>query len=498
MSILQTEVLPIEYDKKTEKKAIKTKKWLNTNPPFFKAFLPKADKISHIDPKSTIYIGPRESILTHLDGISASEALSILKENTSLNQNDQMIILMYLWNKRINGQYTCSDIDSRIIEKIAATIYFCDKKDYEGYHTYLLEQESTSQEKIFEWLKEKNRFPLLNYLESEQLKILKKYYFHSNKEEQYQELLEMHKFSLLETINEESYTEEQIINYPVSKEKSLLLVKEFLTEINPTLTWLKEFYNLEKSDKLIEDVNDKRVKSKKTKSLTWQLFYTEESGWCLYTPWRNTLEDSISLLHEFCHYISCKDEISYQKTIYQLSEFPSLFFETLMCEFLKKKGYPIKEVDKYLINRKIDISGYGLDIENYLKDFETMMTGEKINLDSRLSFAKTLEDEYKYFDSTFSLEESYQKPLIDIIKDDVDDDIECLLLMPDIFLETYPYIIGKRYSDIMISKMKEDSSIIQKMISITERICDIDKKEIEQELGLNSPIKKQKVYKTKH
>lgn len=402
---------------------------------------------------------------------------------------------MYLWNRQIEGQYTCSDIDGRIIEKIAATTFFCDKKDYEEYHTYLSEQEKINQEKIFEWHKEKNRFALLNYLESEQLKILKKYYFHNNKEEQYQELQEMYKFSLIETLDEESYTEEQIINYPMSKETSILLVKEFLTEIDPSLTWLKEFYDLKKSDKLIEDANDKRMKSKKEQSLNWKLFYTEESGWCIYTPWKNTLEDTISLMHEFCHYISCKNEISSQRTIFQLSEFPSLFFETLMCTFLKKKGYPSEEVDKYLVNRKIDVSRYCLDIEAYLRDFETIMTGKKITLDTRLTFVQTVENEYKRFDPTFSLEESYQKPLIDIIKDDVDDDIEQLLLMPNIFLEIYPYIIGKRYSDIMISKMKEDSSVIQKMISITERICDIEKETLEQELGLTPQIKTKKYIK---
>lgn len=155
MSVLLTEVLPIEYDDKTKAEALKTKKWLNANPPFFKAFLPKVDKISYIDSKSSIYIGPSESILTHLDGLSASEALSILKEKVSLSKDNQVMILMYLWNKQIEGQYTCSDIDGHIIEKIAATTFFCDKKDYEEYHTYLSEQEKINQEKYLNGTKKK-------------------------------------------------------------------------------------------------------------------------------------------------------------------------------------------------------------------------------------------------------------------------------------------------------------------------------------------------------
>lgn len=62
---------------------------------------------------------------------------------------------MYLWNRQIEGQYTCSDIDGRIIEKIAATTFFCDKKDYEEYHTYLSEQEKINQEKYLNGTKKK-------------------------------------------------------------------------------------------------------------------------------------------------------------------------------------------------------------------------------------------------------------------------------------------------------------------------------------------------------
>ena len=55
MPILQTEVLPIEYDDKTKKIALKTKAWLDTNPSFFKEFLPSTDKISYIDKKIKIH-----------------------------------------------------------------------------------------------------------------------------------------------------------------------------------------------------------------------------------------------------------------------------------------------------------------------------------------------------------------------------------------------------------------------------------------------------------
>ena len=49
MSVLQTEVLPIEYDEKTKRKAYRIKKVMHRNPAFFKAFLKGHNKISCSD-----------------------------------------------------------------------------------------------------------------------------------------------------------------------------------------------------------------------------------------------------------------------------------------------------------------------------------------------------------------------------------------------------------------------------------------------------------------
>ena len=103
MPVLQTEVLPIEYDDKTKKIALKTKAWLDTNPSFFREFLPSTDKISYIDKKSPLYIGMKESILEHLDGITAKEAIKILKDTSQITIKDKILILMYLWKEIING-----------------------------------------------------------------------------------------------------------------------------------------------------------------------------------------------------------------------------------------------------------------------------------------------------------------------------------------------------------------------------------------------------------
>ena len=66
---LVTMFLDYAENQAMKKIALKTKAWLDTNPSFFREFLPSTDKISYIDKKSPLYIGMKESILEHLDGI---------------------------------------------------------------------------------------------------------------------------------------------------------------------------------------------------------------------------------------------------------------------------------------------------------------------------------------------------------------------------------------------------------------------------------------------
>lgn len=486
--ILQTSILPIEFDYKTIIKVQQTKRLLDSNPQFFKAFLPSANKISFTDKDSNIYIDYNDSVLKHLKNISESEAILMLEGKSSITEKDKILILMYLWNERIGGDYDYSTIDSCLVEEAATKIYYFERKDYEGYYLYLQRNNTHKQNIVFKWLQKQYRFPLLNYVEQNQLQILRKYFFNKSRAPELEQIQEMVDFSL--SASKEEETQKQKITYPVTKEQSILLVKQFLEEIDPTCKWLSEFYTLEKSNRIIENIKDKRLQTRNRKNKIWSLFYSQEKKWCIYAPWRYTLEDSISLLHEFCHYISCKDETASDDTVFQLSEFPSLFFEEQMCEFLKRQGYPEEEVNKYLNNRRLEIIEYGLDIESYLRDLRVIMQGQEITLNLKKSNLKILEDEYRKSDPTFSLDKECGKSLEEWIIEDIDDDISSLLLMPDLIIETYPYIIGKKYSDIMASQLQNSSETLQKMINITERICKMKKEEVEEELGFREKSNK--------
>ena len=162
--ILQTSILPIEFDYKTIIKAQQTKRLLDSNPQFFKAFLPSANKISFTDKDSNIYIDYNDSLLKHLKNISESEAILMLEGKSSITEKDKILILMYLWNERIGGDYDYSTIDSCLVEEAATKIYYFERKDYEGYYLYLQRNNTHKQNIVFKWLQKQYRFPLLNYV----------------------------------------------------------------------------------------------------------------------------------------------------------------------------------------------------------------------------------------------------------------------------------------------------------------------------------------------
>ena len=102
MSLLQTEVLPIEYDEKTKRKANRIKDIIELNPEFFKVFLQGHDKISCIDQNNSLYIEKGQSILKYLDGISAYDATGFLYPKYQTQESGAEVLLFWL-NEHYQG-----------------------------------------------------------------------------------------------------------------------------------------------------------------------------------------------------------------------------------------------------------------------------------------------------------------------------------------------------------------------------------------------------------
>ena len=469
--VLQTKVLPIECNGKTRRKAKKIKRQLNQYPDFFKAFLKEKDMISCVDKNASVYIPSGESILEHLEDINFRNAENILLNRFS-NEESKSMILLYLLNEKYDGCYEHNNNAKEVMENATAFLYYCDNKDYAGLHDYILNPTKEKMQKAFTWLEDTSGFALLNRLLDNQLSLLENNFF--DDDDIYEELQKMY-----DTIEEETCDMEDAIafeskgesinfkeiTYPMSKEESISLAKEFFACVDPSLSWLKTFYDADKVGALIDDNTPKQAKKSK-----WCCFKGINNQWYINAPWTHTLEDPISLVHEFVHYIvftNQKDE----NPNFKLCEFPSIFFETLMCKFLLNKGYPKEEVTKYIWNRNIGTIQNCRDIEDIIVYLLKKVEGQELTL------KKEEEELNKFFPDE-------QEKNTDYIKDCCNNSLHSLIDSSSVILYEYPYILGKKYSDLAILTLPDNEKIVNDMVSITKELNTMTEKEALQKLNL--------------
>ena len=449
METIETRVLPIEYDDNTEVKAKEIKNILERNPNFFKAFLPWDHIISCIDKENPLYIGEEDSILNHLD-ISASDANLILTNQLTSSKEDRKLILAYLLDQKYNEQEEKDDIEDKEIKLSAAIAYY--DNDYQQLHSYLIESKEEKDEEILAWLNDNYRFELLDFLIENQ----STYQIEDNKLEEIEDMIDI-------TLDEMDVLEEkgeyQTISYPMTKEETYHITKEFLATIDPTLSWLELFTQAEKEHKFIEELD------------TWQTFEIEDEQY-INTPLTNTLEDPISLVHTFIDYISCIKTNTKTKD-YKIGKLPSIFFENLMCQFLIQKGYPKEEINKYQQNRLLRVVEHCEEIEDILYYMEIKAKGNPI----------TLEEGKKLYNNENLNDTSLTQLAVEIC----DVTINNLLWFKDMIPEVYPYILGKRYADILTDEYVTNKDILPQMINLTETLKEKTTKEV-----LNKTISKTK------
>ena len=482
--ILKTKVLPIEYDEKTKNKAIRLKKFLEKNPDFFKTFL-EGDKISYVDEEASIFLTDKVSILDYITKLHPADVLSFLEDDLFPSEMERLNLLHIILNKKLDGLYSFDPEDVISAELGLVYAYFFDSKDYEELKKFLT-TEDYDVDKIYASMYEKYRFPFLNLILDKNLSNIRNFFY---SEGELSNLLgQMSKTTLYEltTITPPKETEE--ITLPFTKEDSINLVRSFLETIEPSHTWTKIFDECLKEDKLISDSYDERIKEYIDKDRdTWQCVYGD-NDWYIYTPWNNTIEDAIDLVHEFIHYfasIHAKEESTYSS----LKEFPSLFFEQVFCHYLLEHGYPKDEIDKYNKNRLYYVYENGESLSDIISYLNSRIEGEVITEEEEIAL------EQNNWTDTLSPSELKRRVL-----KRVDDFIVESIETPTLLLSLYPYIEGKYYADIMFERYKSDKSILPSMIYVTNNLKNQSTDEILNYLNLSPPTKEevlQKVYKKK-
>lgn len=470
--LLKTNVIPIEYNDKTEKKAKRIKRILEKNPGFFQIFLSSQTIISCIDERKELYIPRKDSIFHHLEGITEKDAKNIL-ELQSFNAEDKAKLLLYMLNEEYEGDYQMGKTAKEELQQEITYIYYCDRKDYKGLYSYILNPSTKKVTEALAWLNENYRFPLLNYLIEKQYELLKKTYLTESKEDDEKQLTDMLRIMVLGDLEVDDIDQEyKKIIYPMSKEETISLVKEFLIETDPSLTWLEKFCETEQNKKILDGMGK------------WQCIKKSDNNWYIETAWQENLEDAIYLLHEVVHYFSCIGSTNDKNIRYTLSEFPSLFFEDRMCEFLIKKGYPKEEIEKFRWNRLLRVAKHCNDAEDIIIYMKEQQNKKIITLETE---QERLKEDAKELGITKE----------ELAKSICDENIQKLIISSVLIADTYPYIVGGRYAQALLTQVEENEDIIPKMVSITNRIKDREKDDILNELGLAPPSKKEVIEKIK-
>ena len=470
--LLKTNVIPIEYNNKTEKKAKRIKRILEQNPLFFLEFLSSQNIISCIDERKELYIPRKDSIFHHLEGITEKEIKTIL-ELQNLNAEDKVKLLLYMLNEEYEGDYQIEGLAKEELQQEITYIYYCDRKDYKGLYSYILNPSTKKVTEALAWLNENYRFPLLNYLIEKQYELLKKTYLTESKEDDEKQLTDMLRIMVLGDLEVDDIDQEyKKIIYPMSKEETISLVKEFLIETDPSLTWLEKFCEAEQNKKILDGMGK------------WQCMKESDNNWYIATAWQENLEDAIYLLHEVVHYFSCIGSTNDKNIRYTLSEFPSLFFEDRMCEFLIKKGYPKEEIEKFRWNRLLRVAKHCNDAEDIIIYMKEQQNKKIITLETE---QERLKEDAKELGITKE----------ELAKSICDENIQKLIISSVLIADTYPYIVGGRYAQALLTQVEENEDIIPKMVSITNRIKDREKDDILNELGLAPPSKKEVIEKIK-
>ncbi len=487
MSLLQTEVLPIEYDEKTKRKANRIKDIIELNPEFFKVFLQGHDKISCIDQNNSLYIEKGQSILKYLDGISAYDATGFLYPKYQTQESGAEVLLFWL-NEHYQGPAKYRKEERIRNQKMGILDYYHSNKKYQELYNYLHKREPLPKREILSFLQNQYRYPLTNILlEDDLMSVIEQYYIPTVNPDPL-DLLDC----IIWTSEEMSTIEDNFkyftqITYPVSKEQSMKLFKRFLAEIDPTLSLLEQLNIAEQEKRFIDRKSDRRVLyTYEVQRYPNNPFFTtsqEEQGY-IYIPWTNTIDNVISLVHEFFHYVVNKNEHMIQ---YELIEFPSIFFESLACNFLLQEGYPKEVIEDIKQNRKISTVNNANDII----EIATLMKYLYVS-DMPIS----IEDDIELLDDNPPRTREEREEQERIAIRNCDRRNQLLVEAPNFVTENFPYIIAQKYSDILMEALPDNSNIIPNMITLLKEFETVSTTNLLEKVGIK-PKQKQKIYQRK-
>lgn len=376
-----------------------------------------------------------------------------------------------------------TNVTDEILYSSIAYLYFTKTSNFNNFVEYLKEKKDI--EKIIIWFENETRFETYNYLLKFTINCLTKYDFEFiDNIDDINNIINMvitkSPISSILLPNEKKITLPSITVQEIDK-----LFYEFLLYINAPEEWIKTYNELKSNGKIIFEETDDDTNNSKC--------YYDKFELKILISFNRTIKSFHSLVHEFTHYISLKNETN--KTKISIVEFPSIFFEKVSEEFLKNKGYTKEIVDEVKKDRKKNILYAYEYLYPLFIDIITFIKEGPISKSTKVkSFKKDLQADIKINEklskSTYDIDNNYLNILDFDISEVIDN--ECDQLIARFYqgslpaFDGYQYLLGTYLADEVLKKTAYDNTIISKMINVTNSLSCMTLKTILNEFNINN------------
>lgn len=345
------------------------------------------------------------------------------------------------------------------------------------------------KELIFEWLKQTQRFNTYNYLLEIASNYLKEYdfYFFDNLDEIFSKMNEKNFDYVISSKNS---------NYKLQK----LSLEDFeniffgsLDKIKTPKEWKEIYIDLKNNNRIIfEESKDGKDNSK--------CFIDNDGIRKIKVTTDGTVNDFISFVHEFIHYISLQKDMP----PFSLLEFSSIYYERVAAIHLINIGFDEKIIKSVIENRNknnfgkyYDLFGILLDMCRYNKK-GNIIREDKIELLKKATEAtnECVENLINIFLEAGNPTDELQSL---IIKDcdfgkKVDDECDYYIMEfiknGLLVLDGYQYLTDSYLADSVLEKEDDDDTIFDKMVFITENLSDFNIETISKYLGIEDAFTK--------
>ena len=316
------------------------------------------------------------------------------------------------------------------------------------------------EEEIFQWLQNVSRWDTYNYLLNNISNSLK-----NDDEDYFKQINYIIYLFLKHSIAHNESNNYQNIQYPKISDKEFdSLFYNFLNYINAPIKWFN-IYNDLKENKLII------VKTGNEDDIS-ECFLDEDGIIKIAISNGDNLKGFYNFVHEFIHYIPTIDNNTFVNKISTL-EFPSIFFEKILAEFLKEKGFSTKLIEKIANDRKENNYFLCSTLFPLLLALNRYINYGELTEHDMISFYLKLIDISNPKDSKEIIVDLEKK-----VNAECDSLINLLLNNELLVKNVYQYLIGSYLAELVFNKMNDDNTIIQKMIYITNNLQNISTKNI--------------------